>query len=255
MKSNDVYTRSLNKNQPDISHRNYLYEAFVQSGFALSDDQLVKFLSYYDLLIEWNGRMNLTGITKFEDVVEKHFLDSVLCAKEMDFNHIHSMVDIGTGAGFPGIPLKIMFPDMKVVLLDSLEKRVRFLNEVITTLSLQDTEALHGRAETLARKPELRENFDLAVTRAVAPLSVILEYCMPFVAVDGQFAAYKGPKADEELAESFRAIAELQAELDNTIKFELPASKDVRNILVFRKKDRLSEKYPRRDGVPAKKPL
>ena len=167
-------------------------------GIILDKRQMCQFMKYYELLVEWNSFMNLTSITEFDEVCKKHFVDSVSLCKAMDLHQPLSLIDIGTGAGFPGIPLKIVFPELKITLLDSLGKRVKFLNEVISQLELTDIEAIHGRAEDYAKPDQLREKYDLCVSRAVANLSTLSEYCLPFVKVGGFFISYKSEKITEE---------------------------------------------------------
>ena len=167
-------------------------------GIALNELQLQQFQDFYELLIEKNKVMNLTSITEEDEVIDKHFIDSLTCNRVIDMNQVKSVIDIGTGAGFPGIPLKIVYPDIDFVLLDSLNKRVRFLNEAIELLHLKKIQAVHGRAEDLARKPEFRGKFDLCVSRAVANLNTLSEYCIPFVRVNGFFISYKAQKGLED---------------------------------------------------------
>ena len=168
-------------------------------GMILNETQLQQFQDFYELLIEKNKVMNLTAITEEEEVIDKHFIDSLTCKRVIDMNQVRFVIDIGTGAGFPGIPLKIAYPEIEFVLLDSLNKRVKFLNEVIDKLHLEKIHAVHGRAEDLARKQEYRGKFDLCVSRAVANLSTLSEYCIPFVRVNGYFVSYKAKKGLEEI--------------------------------------------------------
>ena len=175
-------------------------------GIELTELKKGQFQQYYDLLIEWNKVMNLTGITEYEEVNEKHFLDSLALVKAFDPEKATRLIDVGTGAGFPGIPLKIVFPELEVVLLDSLNKRVKFLQEVISTLGLTKIEVIHGRAEDYAKNVDYREKFDLCVSRAVANLSTLSEYCLPYVRVNGFFISYKSGEIEEELKESEYAI-------------------------------------------------
>ena len=183
----------------DFSH---FIEELKKLGIVLTDQQLEQFEKYYEMLIEKNKVMNLTAITEFDEVIEKHFLDSVNICHLLDLKSEISVLDMGTGAGFPGIPLKIVFPKLNVVLADSLNKRILFLKDVIRELGLEEIEAVHGRAEELARKPEYRENFDLCVSRAVANLSTLSEYCLPFVKLGGKFVSYKSGSCEEEINDS-----------------------------------------------------
>ena len=176
----------------------------AELGIQLEQRQRDQFVQYYELLIEWNKVMNLTGITEFEEVLQKHFVDSLSVKKVVDLTKISRVIDVGTGAGFPGIPLKIVFPELKITLLDSLQKRIKFLNEVIGRLCLKDIEAIHGRAEEYARRKEYREQYDLCVSRAVANLASLSEYCLPYVKVGGWFVPYKSGKIQEELENSKR---------------------------------------------------
>lgn len=168
-----------------------------EMGIQLSERQYQQFNNYFELLIEWNKVMNLTGITEYEEVNEKHFVDSLSIVKAVDIGSIETVMDVGTGAGFPGIPLKIAFPHLKVTLLDSLNKRIKFLDTVISELKLEDIHTIHGRAEDYARKEEYRENFDLVVSRAVANLSTLSEYCLPYVKTGGLFIPYKSGEIEE----------------------------------------------------------
>ena len=223
-------------------------------GITLSEEQKTQFLQYYELLVEWNSFMNLTAITEFDQVITKHFLDSLSLVKVCDVAQAGRILDVGTGAGFPGIPLKIAFPEVEVVLLDSLNKRVKFLNEVIGQLGLSKITAVHGRAEDFARQKEYREQFDLVVSRAVANLSSLSEYCLPYVKVGGYFVALKGPGAQEEIAESKNAIATMGGKVEKVMQFCLPEN-STRTIVVIRKISQTPTSFPRTAAKMAKKPI
>lgn len=219
----------------------------------LSDKQLEQFQKYYEMLVEKNKVMNLTGITDWDEVLEKHYLDSISLIRAVDLNTNLSVMDMGTGAGFPGIPLKIAFPELHITLADSLNKRVFFLQEVIDALGLEDIEAIHGRAEELARDKKYREKYDLVVSRAVANLSTLSEYCLPFVKIGGNFVSYKSGEIEEEIQNSKSAIFLLGGKLKNTVKFELGESG--RSFVVIDKINGTPNTYPRKAGTPTKKPL
>ena len=199
--------------------------------------------------------MNLTAITEFDEVVTKHFIDSISLVKAVGLHREIALIDVGTGAGFPGIPLKIVFPHLKVTLLDSLNKRVKFLNEVINTLGLQGIDAVHGRAEDAARAVELREKFDLCVSRAVANLSTLSEYCLPFVKTGGMFVSYKSEKVAEEIDLAKNAVSILGGEFFSQTEFTLPDSDIYRNLFMIKKKRSTPKKYPRKAGLPSKEPI
>ncbi len=225
-----------------------------QWNITLNEQQLEQFEAYYDLLIQWNEVMNLTAITNYDEVIIKHFFDSlalVKCEKELDGKRL---LDLGTGAGFPGIPLKIAFPELEILLVDSLNKRINFLNEVITKLGLEKIEAVHARAEELGRKEGYRESFDFCVSRAVARLVSLSEYCMPFVKKGGYFVPYKSEKTPEELAEAKYAISVLGGKVENTITFSLPGDME-RTLIVIHKGKETPKAYPRAGGKPTKAPL
>ena len=226
-------------------------------GIELTVEMEEQFLLYYNMLIEWNSFMNLTAITDFDEVLKKHFTDSVSLIRAIpDLGEKkYRMIDIGTGAGFPGIPLKIVFPNISVVLLDSLNKRVNFLKEVISKLQLTDITAMHGRAEDFAQNKEYRESFDLCVSRAVANLATLSEYCLPFVKKNGRFISYKSEKVSEEFEVSEKAISVLGGEYENQVTFELPDSDIYRNLFVIKKKSATPGKYPRKAGLPSKEPI
>lgn len=224
-------------------------------GITLSEEQKTQFLQYYELLVEWNSFMNLTAITEFDQVITKHFLDSLSLVKVCDVAQAGRILDVGTGAGFPGIPLKIAFPDVEVVLLDSLNKRVKFLNEVIGQLGLSKITAVHGRAEDFARQKEYREQFDLVVSRAVANLSSLSEYCLPYVKVGGRFVSYKSGKLNEELTAAQKTIHVLGGEAKEPVYFQLTGTEDERSFVCIEKGKATPKKYPRKAGTPAKEPI
>ena len=232
-----------------------LYKGLQELEIPLDKSQIDAFIQYYELLVEWNSFMNLTAITDFQEVCVKHFLDSLSLNKIMDCHQKFHVIDIGTGAGFPGIPLKIAFPELKITLLDSLGKRVKFLNEVIERLNLKDIEAIHGRAEDYAKPTALRESYDICVSRAVANLATLSEYCLPYVKVDGVFVSYKSEKVVEEMEQAKKAITLLGGKIISQNEFTLPSSDIYRNLLVIQKEKITPKKYPRKAGLPSKEPL
>ena len=221
----------------------------------LTEKQFQQFIQYYELLVEKNKVMNLTGITEWEEVVQKHFLDSLSLVYAVDIEDGMKMLDLGTGAGFPGIPLKIAFPQIDIVLLDSLNKRIKFLQEVIDTLRLKKIKAIHGRAEEFAQKKEYREKFEVVVSRAVANLSTLSEYCIPFLEIGGAFISYKSGEIQEELEQADRAILELGGSLASIETFKLPDSDVSRSLVMIEKEESTKKKYPRGGGKPSKDPL
>lgn len=233
-------------------------------NIELSAKQDEQFLLFYELLVEWNSFMNLTAITDFDEVMKKHFLDSLAFVRflqekdneSVDYSsYKFSLIDVGTGAGFPGIPLAILFPNAQFVLMDSLNKRINFLNEVVSKLQLKNVTCIHSRAEDLARKPEYREQFDYAVSRAVANLSTLTEYCIPFVKVNGFFISYKSEKLHEELLLAKNALHLLSVKESKQISFTLPSSDIYRTLLILNKVAPTAKKYPRKAGLPGKEPL
>ena len=234
--------------------KDYLIESAKKLHINLNDKKCEQLIKYYEMLIEWNNKINLTAITDYKDVVIKHFIDSLSIVNIIDINGDNSLVDVGTGAGFPGIPLKIVFPSLKVVLVDSLDKRVKFLNEVIGELQLENIKAVHSRAEDFGHT-KYRESFDFCVTRAVSNLSVISEYCLPLVKVGGYFIPYKSKEVENEIAEYEIAIEELGGVIDDVSVFELPDTDITRSLILIFKDIQTNKKYPRRNGIPQKKPL
>lgn len=226
-----------------------------QLNVTLSDFQVEQFMVYYEMLAEWNQVMNLTAITEYNAVLKKHFIDSLSLCKAYDTSKNISCIDVGTGAGFPGLALKIAYPNMKVTLLDSLQKRIQFLDAVIQKLELSGIETIHGRAEDYAKPGMLREKFDLSVSRAVANLSTLSEYCLPFVKKGGYFISYKSEKIAEEMEKAVNAISILGGEVKGQIEFMLPDSDIYRNLFVIIKKKDTPKKYPRKAGLPSKEPL
>lgn len=229
--------------------------ALDELGIALEPSQMDQFMKYYELLVEWNHFMNLTAITEFHDVCTKHFIDSISLCRVLDCSKEQTLIDVGTGAGFPGIPLKIVFPNLTVTLLDSLGKRVNFLNTVIDGLGLEKIEPIHGRAEDFAKPDLLREKFDVCVSRAVANLASLSEYCLPYVKTNGFFVSYKSEKVSEEIQNAKKAIALLGGEIFHQEEFILPNSDIYRNLLVIQKVKATPKKYPRKAGLPTKEPL
>ncbi len=224
---------------------------------VLSDEQIEQFQIYYEMLIETNKVMNLTAITQLDEVITKHFLDSIALANVYQNikNKELKIIDLGTGAGFPGIPLKIAFPQLQVTLMDSLNKRVNFLNSVIDELSLVNIDAIHGRAEEMARRTEYRQQFDLCVSRAVANLSTLNEYCLPFVKLDGMFISYKSSDIEDELNLSLNAIKILGGKLTEVKKLSLPESDIERSFVMIKKIKNTPKTYPRKPGTASKEPI
>lgn len=223
-------------------------------GISLTDRQMEQFLLYYEMLAEQNKVMNLTAITEYDEVMKKHFVDSLSLVKACELSQPLTVMDVGTGAGFPGIPLKIAFPDLEITLLDSLNKRVTFLNTVIEKLGLRGIEGIHGRAEDFARGA-MREKYDLCVSRAVANLSTLSEYCLPFVRVGGRFISYKSEKIGMESLAAENAIGLLGGRACAQAEFTLPNSDIYRSLFVIEKVKSTPKKFPRKAGLPGKEPL
>lgn len=229
----------------------------LKFNIVLDDKKMDSFLKYYELLIEWNSFMNLTSITDFSEVMKKHFIDSISLVNAVPYllKDSYQIIDVGSGAGFPGIPLKIIFPQLKVTLIDSLNKRIKFLNEVSNSLGLENMTIIHGRAEDLARPGKLREKYDFCISRAVSNLATLSEYCIPFVRKNGFFISYKSEQISEEYENAKNVIHILGGKLENQIHFFLPNSDIGRNLIVIKKIKPTPLKYPRKAGIPSKEPI
>ena len=232
---------------------NMLVARSKEIGIDLTDLQIQQFLIYLDMLQEWNQKFNLTAIKDPEGIVSKHFVDSLLLCQYI--NPVGKLADIGTGAGFPGLPLKICFPDLEVTLVDSLSKRVKFLEQVVSELNLSGVNCVHGRAEDLGRLAGFRDSFDYVVARAVSRLSVLAELCLPLVRVGGKFIAAKGPNLHEELESSRQAVKLLGAKILVVKETSLPIEGDLRTIAILEKTFATPEKYPRKAGIPERNPI
>lgn len=231
-----------------------LKRSLQEWNIDISDKQMMQFEMYYELLLEWNSFMNLTAITELQEVIDKHFTDSLAIGKYVSLTY-EKILDLGTGAGFPGIPIKILYPDTEIVLMDSLNKRIKFLNAVIDKLELTKVTAVHGRAEDMARNSIYREKFDICTSRAVANLSTLSEYCIPYVKLDGYFISYKTENAKTEIIEAEKAVKLLGGKLEKTEEYQLPDT-DIERILVFIKKcEKTKKTYPRKAGTPGKEPI
>ena len=235
----------------------FLKDSLKELNITCTDEMTERFVKFHSLLCEWNSFMNLTAITQWNDVVTKHFADSLSLSKCVDdmTDVSYSLLDIGTGAGFPGIPLKIAYPKLDITLMDSLNKRIGFLNEVIKDLNLSDIRAIHSRAETLGHNSDYRQNFDLVVSRAVANMTVLSELCLPYVKVGGRFICYKTDSSEEEVREASKALDILGGEVSDCIEFRLPMSDITRRLYVISKVKDTPAKYPRKEGTPSRSPL
>lgn len=231
-----------------------LYNSAKKIGIDLNDTQLEQFQIYYDLLIETNKVMNLTSITEEKDVIYKHFIDSMALKCYIDISR-GKVIDIGSGAGFPGIPLAIIYPSTEFTLMDSLNKRIQFLNMIVEECELSNVKTVHSRAEDLGHDAGYREKYDYCVSRAVANISVLLEYCIPFLKRGGQFISYKSGKADDEIMQSANAQKKLSCEFNTSYSFSIPDTDISRKFVVFNKTGYVSKTYPRQAGKPKKNPL
>lgn len=238
-----------------MNDKSLIINKLTAEGVKITDVQCDKLYRFYEMVTEKNKVMNLTAITDYEEFVIKHFVDSLMIAKVMDMTMPMTVLDIGTGAGFPGVPVKIAYPETKVLLLDSLNKRLNFLNEVIAELGLKDITTIHSRAEELQAKGEYRENFDLCVSRAVSALPTLSEYCLPYVKLGGKFVAYKATGADEEIEASKTAIRVLGGEIKETAHFTIKDTDYTRVLISIEKIKNTPKKYPRSGGKPSKNPL
>ena len=233
----------------------YLVNLCDMFHVKLSNGQVDQFNRYYELLVKKNEVMNLTAITDYHEVCLKHFADSLSLSQYYDMSSVNSLIDVGTGAGFPGIPLKILFPHLNVTLLDSLNKRLLFLEDVIDELDLDNIKTVHSRAEEAGRMKNLRENYDLCVSRAVANLSTLSEYCLPLVKVGGNFISYKAGEVEDEINSAKHAIKKLGGKIKSVEEFSLPDSDISRSFVIIEKVNETSNLYPRKPGTPNKKPL
>ncbi|WP_122641051.1 16S rRNA (guanine(527)-N(7))-methyltransferase RsmG [Romboutsia sp. Marseille-P6047] len=238
-----------------MTNDDILRQGILEFGIDANDQMINDLKTYREILVDWNQKMNLTGIEEEKEVFIKHFLDSISAVQNGYIKDGISLIDVGTGAGFPGLPLKICLKDIKLTLLDSLNKRINFLQEVSNAVNLEDVEFIHGRAEDFGKNSEYREKYDVATARAVAGLPILMEFCVPFVKVGGYFVCLKGPNANLELEESKVAMEVLGVEFVEKIDIELPNEELKHNILVFKKVRNTPEKYPRKAGKPAKSPI
>ena len=233
--------------------KNKMIELSKKINVQLNDEQIKKYFEYMTLLLDWNEKINLTAITEMDDVILKHFIDSMTIFKYIE--NVESIIDVGTGAGFPGIPIAIMKKDVKITLLDSLNKRINFLNEVCSELKINNVETIHGRVEEIGKNKEHREKYDIAVSRAVANMSTLSEYLIPLVKIGGKCICMKGSEIEQELEQAKFAIKELGGKIEKVEKFTLPDSDMERNIIIIKKIKETSNKYPRKAGMPSKVPI
>ncbi|QGU96748.1 16S rRNA (guanine(527)-N(7))-methyltransferase RsmG [Clostridium bovifaecis] len=224
-------------------------------GLEFNNERYNQFIKYKDLLKDWNEKVNLTAITEDEEIIKKHFIDSMKIFKFEPLKKAKRVIDIGTGGGFPGIPMKIIRPEMEIVLLDSLKKRINVLQDILKNIEVNDVSTIHGRAEDYAQAPQYREKFDAVVSRAVANLAVLSEFCLPYVKVGGYFVAMKGPAVEEEVIEAKKAIGVLGGKLEEIIEVEIEGSDLNHNLVIIKKVKNTPKQYPRKAGTAAKKPL
>ncbi|WP_409069086.1 16S rRNA (guanine(527)-N(7))-methyltransferase RsmG [Clostridium sp. FAM 1755] len=234
---------------------NILQSSCNDVNLDFNDKKYNQFISYKNLIQEWNKKINLTAIVKDEEIIKKHFIDCIKIFKASPIGEAKSLIDIGTGAGFPGIPIKILREDIKITLLDSLQKRINFLNIVIGDLKLKDIQCLHGRAEDYAQEVEHRQNYDVAVSRAVANLAVLSEFCIPFVKKGGYFVAMKGPSVEEEITVATKSIEVLGGKIEDIIKIDIEDTDLKHNLVIIKKLKETEKKYPRKPGIIKKNPL
>lgn len=232
-----------------------LENALNNLSIPYSADTIDKFERYMERIIEWNDKVNLTAITEREEFIKKHFIDSVLCYSFPEMIKANSLIDVGTGAGFPGVPLALLYPEKKFILMDSLNKRLKIIDEICTDLKINNVITLHGRAEDLGKNKVHREKYDICVSRAVANLATLSEYCLPFIKVGGAFLAYKGMKAEEEIKDANKAIQLLGGKLIDERKVHLAEFDLEHNIIVIEKNKNTPAKFPRKAGTPSKEPL
>ena len=232
---------------------NLMIDYGKEINIVFTEEQLQKFYKYMNLLIEWNKKINLTAIVEPKEIILKHFIDSLTIIKYIELNK--SVIDIGTGAGFPGIPIKIMREDLDITLLDSLNKRIHFLNEVIQKLELKNITAVHARIEEYAKNKQYRETFDIATSRAVANMTTLSEYMLPMVALEGKAICMKGSEISDEISKSKNSIKVLGGEIAKIEEFTLPKSDNKRNLILIKKERQTPGKYPRKPGIPSKEPL
>ena len=238
-----------------MDNRQLLKDSLNKMGISISEEQTQQFFDYKSLLLQWNEKMNLTAITDESEVVIKHFADSVSILSAVNIENGAKIIDVGTGAGFPGLPVKIVRPDLKVTLLDSLNKRIGFLNEVCTQLHHENVDNIHARAEDGGQSTELREKFDYCLSRAVANLAVLSEYCLPFVKVGGSFISLKGPDVAQEVNEGETAIKKLGGRVEQVIKIEIPNSDITHSLVIIKKIGKTPKLYPRKAGTASKNPI